>query len=189
MKTVSGPAEVVSRQAADELASDRVPNGCTHQRVDDFYCSRGVPFFAAVISTCRGRPPTMATCVQHSSRPRSTLVTLVGDLDSSTIPLLQTCMTRIDGNVEVDCSGLDFVGARGVQVLMEARARCERSEATFELLAPTPVVRRRPHRRRRSILRTTNWPRLRQALEGHRDAWIHLTMRWRPDSTHQRGAT
>jgi anti-anti-sigma factor len=51
-------------------------------------------------------------------------------------------MARIDGNVEVDCSGLDFIGAQGVQVLVDARARCERADATFEVLAPTPMLRR-----------------------------------------------
>ena len=70
MKTVNGPAEVVSQHAADELATARLPNGCAHQRVDDFYCSRGVPFFAAVVSTCGGRPPAIAACAQHNSRPR-----------------------------------------------------------------------------------------------------------------------
>jgi anti-anti-sigma factor len=66
----------------------------------------------------------------------------VGDLDSATAPLLETCLSRIDGNLEVDCSGLDFVGAHGVKVLMDARARCDRTEASFKLLAPTPMLRR-----------------------------------------------
>lgn len=137
MKTTTGPAGDVSRHAGGELARDQLRNRCAHQRVDDFYCSRGVPFFAAVISTCGGLP-----CAQHDLRSCPTLVTLVGDLDRATAPLLHACVARIDGNVAIDCSGLDFVGVHGLQVLVDVRARCERSEATCEFVAPTPMLSR-----------------------------------------------
>jgi anti-anti-sigma factor len=140
VKTASGPAGAVTRHAADELARHERPAACGHQRVDDYYCSRGTPFFAAVISTCNPLPP--ATCAQHDPRGWPTLLTLVGDLDRATAPLLHACVARIDGNVEIDCSGLDFVGVQGLRALADARARCERADATCELVAPTPMLRR-----------------------------------------------
>jgi anti-anti-sigma factor len=140
VKTASGPAGDVSRHAADALARRERPNPCAHQRVDDFYCSRSIPFFAAVISTCSPLPP--ATCAQHDQGARPTLLTLVGDLDRATAPLLHACVAQIDGNIEIDCSGLDFVGVQGVQALADARARCKRADTTCELVAPTPMLRR-----------------------------------------------
>jgi anti-sigma B factor antagonist len=134
VKTASGPA--------GEVSSARIQAGCAHQRVDDFYCSRGLPFFAAVVSTCRGQLAGSTACSQHRARSSPTRVTLVGELDCATAPLLQTCFAGIDGNIEVDCSGLDFVGARGLHVLADARARSERADATFELVAPRPMLRR-----------------------------------------------
>jgi anti-anti-sigma regulatory factor len=44
--------------------------------------------------------------------------------------------------VELDCSGLDFVGVQGVEVLEDARARFEGAGATFELVAPPPMLER-----------------------------------------------
>jgi anti-anti-sigma factor len=117
---------------AHEPTSDHLGDRCAHQRVDDFYCSYGIPFFAAVVTTCP----------QHDTRSRPTRVTLAGDLDGATAPLLRTCIAGIDGNVELDCSGLDFVGVQGVEVLVDARARREHAGATFELVAPPPMLER-----------------------------------------------
>jgi anti-anti-sigma factor len=117
---------------APEPTSGHLGDRCTHQRVDDFYCSHGIPFFAAVVSTCP----------EHHAHPFPTRVTLAGDLDCATAPLLRTCMARIGGNVELDCSGLDFVGVQGVEVLEDARARFEGAGATFELVAPPPMLER-----------------------------------------------
>jgi anti-anti-sigma factor len=114
---------------AHEPTSDHLSRRCNHQRVDDFYYSHGIPFFAAVVSTCP----------QHDARTR---VTLAGDLDGATAPILRSCIAGIDGNVEVDCSGLDFVGVPGVAALVDARARWERTGASFELVAPSPMLER-----------------------------------------------
>jgi anti-anti-sigma factor len=117
---------------AHEPTSDHLGDRCTHQRVDDFYCSHGIPFFAAVVSTGP----------EHDAHSHPTRVTLAGDLDCATVPLLRTCIARIDGDLELDCSGLDFVGVDGMEVLVDARARRERVGATFELVEPPPMLER-----------------------------------------------
>jgi anti-anti-sigma factor len=108
--------------------------GTNEQRVVDFYRSVGPPFFGAVVSTCGsdGRP-------EPESAPA--LVTLFGDLDVSTAPLLRDCFARIDGDVEVDCSGLDFVDAQGLAVFLAARARCE-PYGRFVLVEPAACLLR-----------------------------------------------
>jgi anti-anti-sigma factor len=112
--------------------SDHLSDDCNRRRVEDFYCSHGIPFFAAVVSTCP----------QHDPHSRVTRATLAGDLDCATAPILRSCIARMEGNVDVDCSGLDFVGVSGVEVLLDARARWERAGASFEIVAPSPTLRR-----------------------------------------------
>jgi anti-sigma B factor antagonist len=122
------------------------------QRVIDFYRSTGPSCFGAVVSTRRsgsGRP---------ESESARTLVTIVGELDVFTAPLLRDCLDRIDGDVDVDCSGLEFVDARGLAVLASARARCG-SERTLALIEPAPYLLR--------LLRITG---LDATLEVRRDA-------------------
>ena len=109
--------------------------GTNEQRVVDFYRSIGLPFFGAVVSTCssaHGRPEL---------EPSPTLVTLLGELDVSTAPLLRDSFARIDGDVEVDCSGLEFVDAQGLAVFVSARARCE-PHRRFVLFEPTACLLR-----------------------------------------------
>ena len=56
------------------------------------------------------------------AEPRPTLVTLLGELDLSTGAVLRECFARIDGSIEVDCSGLDFVDAQGLGIFVTARS-------------------------------------------------------------------
>jgi anti-anti-sigma factor len=107
--------------------------GTPEQRVMDFYRSIGTPFFGAVVSTCssaRGRT---------ESEPAPVLVTLVGELDLSTAPLLRDCFTRVEGDVEVDCSGLDSVDGQGLAVIVAARARSE-PDGSFVLVEPATCL-------------------------------------------------
>lgn len=104
------------------------------QRVTDFSCSGAPCFFGAVVSTRRADG-------RAESEPAPTRVTLVGELDVSTSPLLRDCFARIDGDVEVDCSGLEFVDAHGLAVFVSARARCE-PHARFVLVEPASCLSR-----------------------------------------------
>jgi anti-anti-sigma factor len=106
-------------------------------RVVEFYRSIGSPFFGAVVSRCgvHARMPDSFSAAEAEARP--TLVTLLGELDLSTGPVLRECFARIDGSIEVDCSGLDFVDAQGLGIFVTAHARCQRTHATFVLVEPT----------------------------------------------------
>jgi anti-anti-sigma factor len=110
--------------------------GTNEQRVADFYCSVGPPFFGAVVSTWSraNGPPEV--------EPAPVLVTLVGELDISTAPLLRACFAHIDGDAEVDCSGLDFVDARGLGVFVSARARGDEPHGRFVLVEPARCLSR-----------------------------------------------
>ena len=105
--------------------------------VVEFYRSIGSPFFGAVVSSCgihAGMPDSFSAA---EAEPRPTLVTLLGELDLSTGAVLRECFARIDGSIEVDCSGLDFVDAEGLGIFVTAEARCQRTHAAFVLVEPT----------------------------------------------------
>ena len=107
--------------------------GTPEQRVTDFLPKHRRTFFGAVVSTStnpHGRPES-----EHAP----VLVTLVGQLDTLTAPLLRDCFTRIDGAVEVDCSGLDSVDGQGLAVFVAARARSD-PDGKFVLVEPAPCL-------------------------------------------------
>jgi anti-anti-sigma factor len=115
----------------------------THEpRVVDFYRSMGSPFFGAVVSACGTNVPTSSTYFWPGMASRPTVVTLVGELDLSTVPLLRQCFAHIDGDIDVDCSGLDHVDPRGLGILVSASERCERADAKFVLVDPTGAMLR-----------------------------------------------
>ena len=122
-------------RARDRIHGLRYVAGTNEQRVVDFYRSIGPPFFGAVVSTCSSAHE------QPKVEPAPALVTLLGELDVSTAPLLRDCFARIDGDVEVDCSGLDFVDAQGLAVFLSARARCE-PNGRFVLVEPASCLSR-----------------------------------------------
>jgi anti-anti-sigma factor len=98
------------------------------QRVIDFYRTVGSPYFGAVVSAC--------------DINSSTVVTLLGELDISTVPLLRQCFAHIEGDIDVDCSGLDYVDVQGLGIFVSASARCARADAEFVLVEPTSALSR-----------------------------------------------
>ena len=105
------------------------------QRVVDFYRSMSPCFFGVIVSTCSSANGG------SESEAAPALVTVVGELDVSTAPLLRDCFARIHGDIEVDCSGLEFVDARGLAILVSARARCE-PHGRFVLVNPARCLSR-----------------------------------------------
>jgi anti-anti-sigma regulatory factor len=100
------------------------------QSVVDFYRSLSSTFFAAVVSSCVHGP----ACRSRSAPdPCPTLVTLLGELDLSTAPVLGECFARLSGSIEVDCSGLDDVVEEGLGLFASA---VERTDAHFVFLDP-----------------------------------------------------
>jgi len=68
-------------------------------------------------------------------------VTLLGELDLVTAPVLGECFARLSGSIEVDCSGLDSVVEEGLGILASA---VERTDAHFVFLDPTGSLAKLP---------------------------------------------
>ena len=71
-----------------------------------------------------------------------TVVHVSGELDVATAPRLRACLASIDGDIIVDCSGLEFVDAAGLSVFVSCRSRCERAGAKFDLENPSELLMR-----------------------------------------------
>ena len=125
-----GVGEVLLRTETDE------------QRVIDFYRTIGSPYFGAVVSACDINAAPSSSSSWPRIEPRPTVVTLLGELDVSTVPLLRQCFAHIEGDIDVDCSGLDYVDVQGLGIFVSAGARCERADAKFVLVEPTVALLR-----------------------------------------------
>ena len=106
------------------------------QRVVDFHRSLSSTFFGAVVSTCVHAPTSGL-----QSAPCPILVTLLGELDLVTAPVLGECFARLSGSIEVDCSGLDSVVEEGLGILASA---VERTDAHFVFFDPTGSLAKLP---------------------------------------------
>ena len=67
---------------------------------------------------------------------------LVGELDLSGVPELRARFAELGGGVDVDCSGLDFIDASGLGVLVAAHRACDARGAKLVIVDPSPCVRR-----------------------------------------------
>jgi len=105
-------------------------------RVIDFYRSITSPFFGAVVSRRDDEVPASARRGLQDRPQPPTLVTLVGELDLVTAPLLDECLADIVGDIHIDCSGLDFVGAPGLESLVAAHARAQQAGARLVIVEP-----------------------------------------------------
>jgi anti-anti-sigma factor len=112
------------------------------QRVIDFYRTIGSPYFGAVVSACDMNASTSRSSCWPGMEPRPTVVTLLGELNISTVPLLRQCFAHIEGDIDVDCSGLDYVDAQGLGIFVSASARCARADAKFVLVEPSGALSR-----------------------------------------------
>jgi anti-anti-sigma factor len=110
--------------------------GSDEPRVIDFYRTVHSPFFGAVVSRARAGCPSVGREGSQERQDRPTLVTLVGELDLSSAPLLDECLSGIVGDIDVECSGLDFVGARGLRSLVIAHTRAQQAGARFVIVEP-----------------------------------------------------
>lgn len=106
-------------------------------RVIDFYRNLGSTFFGAVVSTCGVAAAPSGSQRRPDSCP--TLVTVLGELDLSNTPTLRACFASIDGRIDVDCSGLDFVDAQGLGVFASTQAR---ADAHFVFVDPSRTLSR-----------------------------------------------
>jgi anti-sigma B factor antagonist len=83
------------------------------------------------------------TVVSYS--PSATVV-LDGEIDIATAPAIRRfLMAAISGgavHLDVDISGVAFIGAAGIGVLVAAANRAREAGGSLSLLAPSPQVRR-----------------------------------------------
>ena len=71
-----------------------------------------------------------------------TVVRLMGELDLAGAPELRTALAALDGDVELDCSGLDFIDGAGLWALLQGLEACEARGAKLVLVNPSPAVDR-----------------------------------------------
>jgi anti-sigma B factor antagonist len=78
--------------------------------------------------------------------PPSAAVILDGEIDIATAPairrLLMAAISGGDVHLAVDMSGVAFIGAAGIGVLVAATHRAREAGGSLSLLAPSPQVRR-----------------------------------------------
>ena len=71
-----------------------------------------------------------------------TVVRLMGELDLAGVPRLELVLAGLDGDVELDCSGLDFIDAAGLRAFQKAHAGCAARGCTLVLVDPSPALDR-----------------------------------------------
>ena len=70
------------------------------------------------------------------------VVHLIGELDLAGAPRLESVLAELDGDVELDCSGLDFIDAAGLRAFLRAHEGCASRGCTLVLVDPSPAVDR-----------------------------------------------
>jgi anti-anti-sigma factor len=83
--------------------------------------------------------PVLAVVVEHGN---PAVVKLVGEFDLSEDSAVRARFSELDGDVNVDCSGVDFIDSSGLQVLVDANTACAARGATLVLVDPSECVQR-----------------------------------------------
>jgi anti-anti-sigma factor len=73
-------------------------------------------------------------------------VTLVGELDLASVPVLEQRLEAIEreraGRIVIDLAGVSFIDSSGLRVLLLAAGRAREGEYELRLTQPTDAVRR-----------------------------------------------
>lgn len=70
------------------------------------------------------------------------VVRVVGELDLATVPRLNSALAGLDGDVELDCSGVEFIDAAGLTAFLRAHDACAARGSKLVVLDPSPAVDR-----------------------------------------------
>jgi anti-anti-sigma factor len=73
------------------------------------------------------------------------VVRLHGELDLAGAPRLLSALAHLDGDVDLDCSGVDFIDAAGLGAFVTAHQQCAARGAQLVVVDPSPVVVRLLH--------------------------------------------
>lgn len=71
---------------------------------------------------------------------RPPVVRVAGELDLAGAPGLTSVLRALDGDVELHCSGLEFIDAAGLSVLVKAHRRCAAQGHKLVVVDPSPAV-------------------------------------------------
>ncbi len=75
-------------------------------------------------------------------RPWPAVVRLMGELDLAGAPMLRSALAELDGDVELDCSRLDFIDAAGLRAILQGHEECGARGAKLVLVNPSAAVER-----------------------------------------------
>ena len=70
------------------------------------------------------------------------VVRMIGELDLAGAARLESVLAGLDGDVELDCSRLDFIDAAGLRAFQRAHAWCAARGCSLVLVDPSPAVDR-----------------------------------------------
>jgi anti-anti-sigma factor len=65
-----------------------------------------------------------------------------GELDASEVPRVRACLAGVEGDVELDCSGLTFIDAAGAGLFVELDTECRARGAKLLVINPSRCVTR-----------------------------------------------
>jgi len=65
---------------------------------------------------------------------------LFGELDAFEVRRVRACLAGVDGDVELDCSGLSFIDAACLGLFVELNAECRARSAKLLIIDPSPCV-------------------------------------------------
>jgi len=86
------------------------------------------------------RPELLSIAIEHHDDRM--LVSLRGELDLSTAPVLDEALRDANSEIVVDLSALAFIDASGLNVLASAHRRAERHGDRLVIINASPLARR-----------------------------------------------
>jgi anti-sigma B factor antagonist len=69
-------------------------------------------------------------------------VKLVGELDLAGVPEVRECVAGLDGDIEVDCSGLTFIDCSGLGMFVGIHNACDARGVKLVLVDPPSCMTR-----------------------------------------------
>lgn len=70
------------------------------------------------------------------------VVRLHGELDLAGVPRLLSALADLDGDVDLDCSGVDFIDAAGLGAFVRAHGQCAARGTHLVVVDPSRAVLR-----------------------------------------------
>jgi anti-anti-sigma factor len=67
---------------------------------------------------------------------------LAGELDIAGVGALRALLAGVDGDIEIDCSGLTFIDCAGLTVLQDTQRACETAGVRLLLIGPSRCLTR-----------------------------------------------